>query len=272
MGEAAGAEKVVDLAQTRARLMHNRVDGLEASRVRAKVLALQGRREEATATLDEALSLACSMPYPYAEAKLSREYGMLHVCEKEPGRARERLRAALKIFRRLEAKKDAEQTRRAAGARSGAGAVRTRTHESSQPAARITRRCSTGSGIEPPRSSQQYLFAQHYRLDWLPGLDRVPSGEGGVWLSDDILAVLFVDVVQGYSIDRIAAAVLNKLLLIRSKPTEQTGLAESHRAEERDQRMPDQTALSFNSSSGYLVPRHSIPPLMIVADADLSMT
>jgi hypothetical protein len=65
--------------------------------------------------------------------------------------------------------------------------------------------------------------------------------------------------------------VLNKLLLIRSKPTEQTRLAESHRAEERDQRIPDQTALSFNSSSGYLVPRHSIPPLMIVADADLSM-
>jgi tetratricopeptide (TPR) repeat protein len=113
MGEAAGAEKVVDLAQTRARLMHNRVDGLEASRVRAKVLALQGRREEATATLDEALSLACSMPYPYAEAKLSREYGMLHVRENEPTRARERLRAALKIFRRLGAKKDAEQTRRA---------------------------------------------------------------------------------------------------------------------------------------------------------------
>ncbi len=113
MGDSAKAEKVVDLAQTRARLMHNRVDGLEASRVRAKILALQGRREEVTATLDEALSLARSMPYPYAEAKLSYEYGMLHLREKEPARARERLRAALEIFRRLGAKKDAEQIRRA---------------------------------------------------------------------------------------------------------------------------------------------------------------
>ena len=113
MGEAAGAEKVVDLAQTRARLMHNRVDGLEASRVRAKILALQGRREEVRATLDEALSLARSMPYPYAEAKLSCEYGMLHLREKEPAKARERLLAALEIFRWLGAKKDAEQTRRA---------------------------------------------------------------------------------------------------------------------------------------------------------------
>ena len=71
MGAPAKAEKVVDIAQARARLMHNRVDGLEASRVRAKILALQGRREEVRATLDEALSLARSMPYPYAEAKLS---------------------------------------------------------------------------------------------------------------------------------------------------------------------------------------------------------
>jgi len=33
----------------------------------------------------------------------------------------------------------------------------------------------------------------------------------------------------------------------------------------------DQIALSFNSFRGYLVSRHSIPPLTIVVDADLSM-
>ena len=93
--------------------MQNRVDGLEASRVRAKILALQGRWEEVTLALDEALSRARSMPYPYAEAKLSCEYGMLHLREKEPAKARERLLAALEIFGRLGAKKDAEQTRRA---------------------------------------------------------------------------------------------------------------------------------------------------------------
>ena len=112
MGDPAKAEKIVDLAQTRARLMRNRVDGLEASRVQAKILAMQGNREEATAALEEALSWARSMPYPYAEAKLTGEYGMLHLREKEPGRARERLRAALEIFRRLGAKQDAQQTRR----------------------------------------------------------------------------------------------------------------------------------------------------------------
>ena len=111
MGDPAKAEKVVDTGLTRARLMHNRVDGLEASRDQAKVLALQGKREEARATLEEALSLARSMPHPYAEAKLSCEYGMLHLREIEPARARERLCAALEIFRRLGAKKDAEQTR-----------------------------------------------------------------------------------------------------------------------------------------------------------------
>jgi hypothetical protein len=70
-GDPAEAEKVVDLAQTRARLMHSLVHGLEAQRVRAKILAMLGSRKAATATLDEAMSLARSMPYPYAEARLS---------------------------------------------------------------------------------------------------------------------------------------------------------------------------------------------------------
>ncbi len=74
---------------------------------------MQGRREDATAALEEALSWARSMPYPYAEARLSREYGMLHVREREPEQARERLCAALGISRRLGAREDAGQTERA---------------------------------------------------------------------------------------------------------------------------------------------------------------
>jgi hypothetical protein len=104
MDDVAKAEEAVDIALTRAGMMNNRVDGLDASRVRAKILDLQGRREVATAALDEALSLTRSMPYPYAETKLSREYGMLHLRAGEPARAGEPLRAALEIFRRLEAK------------------------------------------------------------------------------------------------------------------------------------------------------------------------
>ena len=113
MGDAAKAEEVVDVALRRARLMYNRVHGLEASRVRAKILAIQGRREEAITDLEEALSSARSMPYPYAEAKLLREYGMLHVHEVEPEQARERLSAALGIFRRLGAREDAGWTEQA---------------------------------------------------------------------------------------------------------------------------------------------------------------
>ncbi len=111
-GDAVTAEEVADLALMRARHVQNRVDGVEALRVRGKILSMGGRREEATAALEEALSWARSMPYPYAEAKLSREYAMLHACEGEPGRARERLSVALETFDRLGAKKDAEETGR----------------------------------------------------------------------------------------------------------------------------------------------------------------
>lgn len=112
-GDATRAEEVADRALTRAGLMRNRVDGVEALRIRAKSLSMQGRREDATAALEEALSWARSMPYPYAEGKILREYGMLHIHEVEPEQARERLCAALDIFRRLGAREDAGQTERA---------------------------------------------------------------------------------------------------------------------------------------------------------------
>jgi tetratricopeptide (TPR) repeat protein/transcriptional regulator with XRE-family HTH domain len=111
-GEAARAEEAVDLALMRANLMRNRVAGLEASRIRAKILTERGRREEAIVTLEEALSGARSMPYPYAEGKILREYGILYIRESKPERAMEQLSAALGIFVWLGAKKYAEQTGR----------------------------------------------------------------------------------------------------------------------------------------------------------------
>ena len=53
-----------------------------------------------------------SMPYPLEEAKLSRGYGLLHLRAGEPEQARERLSAALDIFRRLGASNDAQRTER----------------------------------------------------------------------------------------------------------------------------------------------------------------
>jgi tetratricopeptide (TPR) repeat protein len=112
-GDAAGAEEVADLALTRARGTRNRVDGVEALRVRAKVLSMRGRAEEAAAALEEDLSWASPMPYPYSEARLLHEYGLLHIREGESKEARKRLSAALGIFGRLGAKKDVERTEQA---------------------------------------------------------------------------------------------------------------------------------------------------------------
>jgi tetratricopeptide (TPR) repeat protein/transcriptional regulator with XRE-family HTH domain len=109
-GDVAKAEEAVDLALRRVDLMRNRVSGVEVSRVRAKILTRRGRAEKAKGVLEDALRAARSMPYPYAEGKILCEYGLLHIGEREPERARERFSAALDIFLRLGAKKYAEQT------------------------------------------------------------------------------------------------------------------------------------------------------------------
>jgi hypothetical protein len=49
------------------------------------------------------------MPYPDGEAHLLQVYGQMHVAKGEPGPARARLEAALAIFQRLGARKDAER-------------------------------------------------------------------------------------------------------------------------------------------------------------------
>jgi hypothetical protein len=53
------------------------------------------------------------MPYPQIEGRLLHVYGLLHVAKGELGPAQERLEAALAIFRRLGARKDAERVERA---------------------------------------------------------------------------------------------------------------------------------------------------------------
>jgi transposase len=73
------------------------------------VLARYGRWVEATGALEEGLALTRSIPYPYAEGRLLQVYGQMHLAQGEAGPARERLEAALAIFRRLGARKDAER-------------------------------------------------------------------------------------------------------------------------------------------------------------------
>ena len=70
----------------------------------------------AARSLEEGLAVARSLPYPYGEARLLHVYGEMHARKVEPGPARERLEAALAIFRRLGARKDVERAEQAVGA------------------------------------------------------------------------------------------------------------------------------------------------------------
>jgi tetratricopeptide (TPR) repeat protein len=110
MGELAAADAVVGQAVTCARATGYRFALVDALWVQAMVATRQEQREDAELTLEEGLSLARSMPYPYAEGRLLHAYGEMHAQKGEPEPARERLEAALAIFRRLGARKDAERT------------------------------------------------------------------------------------------------------------------------------------------------------------------
>ena len=107
-----GAQLVAD-AIRRARAHNYRLRLAEALRVQAMLALGQGRWEEAERALEEGLALTRSMPYPRGEGRLLQVYGEMHAQKGEPEPARERLEAALAIFDRLGARKDAEWTQQA---------------------------------------------------------------------------------------------------------------------------------------------------------------
>jgi tetratricopeptide (TPR) repeat protein len=113
VGELHEAEATVAQAIKGAQAMTYRVALVEALRVQALVFTRQHRWIAATHSLEEGLTLAERMPYPYAEARLLHVYGAMHARKGEPEPARERLEAALAIFRRLGACKDAERVEQA---------------------------------------------------------------------------------------------------------------------------------------------------------------
>jgi tetratricopeptide (TPR) repeat protein/transcriptional regulator with XRE-family HTH domain len=115
LGEVAEAEEVVGQAIRRARAEPNRLALVEALRVQAMVATRQEEWEQAERSLEEGLAGARSLPYPYGEARLLHVHGQMHARKGEPTRARERLEAALAIFRRLGACKDAERAEQAIG-------------------------------------------------------------------------------------------------------------------------------------------------------------
>jgi tetratricopeptide (TPR) repeat protein len=107
LGELAEAEQVGAEAIARMRADNDRLDLVDALRVQAMVATRQERWPEAEQALEEGLTLARSMPCPYAEGRLLHVCGEMHAQKGAPGLARKRLEAALTIFRRLGARQDA---------------------------------------------------------------------------------------------------------------------------------------------------------------------
>jgi tetratricopeptide (TPR) repeat protein len=110
LGEVEEAALVIGQAVVRARAQHMRIALVDALRVRAMVALRRGEPEEAARSLDEGLTLARCMPYPYAEARLLQVYGREQTQPGNRSSGRERLEAALAIFQRLGARKDVERT------------------------------------------------------------------------------------------------------------------------------------------------------------------
>jgi transcriptional regulator with XRE-family HTH domain len=112
-GEDAAAAEAVARGIEHAQAQHHRLALVDALRVQAMVATRQGCWAKAKQALEEGLALARSMPYPYAEARLLHVSSALHAQKGEPEPACERLEAALAIFRRLGARKDAERVEQA---------------------------------------------------------------------------------------------------------------------------------------------------------------
>jgi tetratricopeptide (TPR) repeat protein len=109
VGEASLAAEMVARAIRQSRAEKHRIRLVDGLHVQAMVLARLGQAEQAAAALEEGLALAPALPYPYGEARLLAVYGRLHAQQGQQGPARERLEAALAIFRRLSARKDIER-------------------------------------------------------------------------------------------------------------------------------------------------------------------
>jgi predicted ATPase/transcriptional regulator with XRE-family HTH domain len=114
-GHVARAEALAEAGIRRATAGGHRHAQVELQRVRGMVRARQSRWDEAELDFDEALALARSLPYPYAEARTLYQLGLM-ATRRVPGfqgaleEGRARLEGGLAIFRRLGAAKDIERT------------------------------------------------------------------------------------------------------------------------------------------------------------------
>jgi tetratricopeptide (TPR) repeat protein len=113
LDDTTQADQIVMQAIADARADQNRFALVNALRVQAQILAQQEQWQEAAAALDEAITLAQTMPYPHAEAKALYVYGLLHQRKGEPALARERWQAGLVICQQLGERLYAQQMEKA---------------------------------------------------------------------------------------------------------------------------------------------------------------
>ncbi len=100
-GEQQRSEALVTASVMRASALGLQCALTDALRVRAMVLAYAGRTHDASAGLDEAVALARSLGYPYAEGKALAASGRLLVTGGDTARGQERLAAAHALLRHL---------------------------------------------------------------------------------------------------------------------------------------------------------------------------
>ncbi len=113
LGDHDAAWEIVRQSVARARARRYRLILVDALRVQGLVALRQKWWLEAAHALDEALSIAERIPYPYGQARALHIYGLLHVEIGEPEQARERLEEALAILQRLGARRDSARVEQA---------------------------------------------------------------------------------------------------------------------------------------------------------------
>ena len=100
-GNEGRAGEVVLKGIERARAQGNRLALVELLRVRGMVLARRRRADEAEGVFQEAVSVARSLHYPYAEARSLYEWGLMQTGRPQTKQSRDRLEEAAEIFQSL---------------------------------------------------------------------------------------------------------------------------------------------------------------------------
>jgi transcriptional regulator with XRE-family HTH domain/tetratricopeptide (TPR) repeat protein len=112
LGDTAQAVTIAANAVSRARAIGYRFMLIDALHVQALVWLNTQAWDAAGIALAEGLALARLLPYPYGEARLLEDEGLLHAYLDAFGAARGQLEAAAVIFRRLGARFDLERIER----------------------------------------------------------------------------------------------------------------------------------------------------------------